>query len=193
MKIHEFIARRLILLIPVIVGVSIFTFAIAQIIPADPAAALCGEKCIGDAYEQNVKRLGLDKPVSEQYTIYVQNLMQGDWGESVAYKRPVIDIVKDAAPITLEMAFLSLLIGYSLGISLGILSAVWQDRVFDHLSRLVAITFVSLPIFWLAMMLQYAFATQKGICDPLTDWLPLVTPTDGGCLPLYGRHDTSYS
>ncbi len=193
MKIHEFIARRLILLIPVIVGVSVFTFAIAQIIPADPAAALCGEKCIGDAYEQNVKRLGLDKPVSEQYTIYITNLMQGDWGESVAYKRPVIDVVKDAAPITLEMSFLALIIGYTLGISLGILSAVWQDRVFDNISRLVAIAFVSLPIFWLAMMLQLVFATREGVCDPLTEWLPLVTATEGGCLPLYGRHDTSYT
>ncbi|MGY8703374.1 MAG: ABC transporter permease, partial [Candidatus Poseidoniales archaeon] len=88
MKLQEFIVRRLILLIPVIWGVSVFTFAIAQVIPADPAAALCGEKCgvMGSngltAYESNVIRLGLDKPIVEQYWIYVTNLLQGDWGES---------------------------------------------------------------------------------------------------------------
>ena len=94
MKLQEFIVRRLILLIPVIMGVSIFTFAIAQIIPADPAAALCGEKCgvVGSngltAYESNVIRLGLDKPVWQQYVIYVTNLLEGDWGESVTFHRP---------------------------------------------------------------------------------------------------------
>lgn len=200
MKLHEFIARRLLLLIPVMAGVAVFTFAIAQIIPADPAAALCGDKCgiiVGyeddgtpiTAYESNRERLGLNDPVTTQFRIYITNLAEGDWGESTAYHRPVIDVIKDAAPITLEMSFFALLIAYPLGIVLGILSAVWQDKIFDHLSRFLAIAFVSLPIFWLAMMLQLFFATGTevgGICDPIFG-------TEGGCFPLYGRHDPSYS
>ncbi len=199
MKLQEFIVRRLILLIPVIMGVSIFTFAIAQIIPADPAAALCGEKCgvMGSngltAYESNVIRLGLDKPVWQQYLIYVTNLLDGNWGESVTFHRPVIEKLKDAAPITLEMSFLSLAMGFPMGISLGIFSAVWQDKLFDQFVRFVAIAFVSLPIFWLAMMFQYILGTQVGICDPITQALPLVPDTDGGCFPIYGRHDPTYT
>ncbi|MEK9730876.1 MAG: ABC transporter permease, partial [Candidatus Poseidoniales archaeon] len=194
---HEFVARRLILLVPVMVGVAVFTFTIAQLIPADPAAALCGEKCgvVVDytedgepitAYDKNFIRLGLDKSVTERFFIYVDGLLNGDWGESVAYHRPVIEVVQDAAPITLEMAFFALMIGYPVGIILGILSAVMQDRIFDHLSRFMAIAFVSLPIFWLAMMLQYYLATGEGVCDPLFG-------TEGGCFPLFGRHDSGFT
>jgi ABC-type dipeptide/oligopeptide/nickel transport system permease component len=116
-------------------------------------------------------------------------LAEGDWGESLLYHRPVVDVVKDAAPITLEMSFLALFIAYPLGIILGIISAVRQDRMFDHGSRFFAIAFVSLPIFWFAMMLQQILATgteHGGICDPIFG-------TEGGCFPIYGRHDPSYT
>tara|TARA_B100000686_G_scaffold353548_1_gene459611 strand:- start:608 stop:1777 length:1170 start_codon:yes stop_codon:yes gene_type:complete len=193
-KTHEFIIRRIILLVPVMVMVAVFTFVISQIIPSQPAAVLCGERCglvdptTGKTLlEMQRERLGLDKPVTEQFRIYLVNLAQGDWGESLFYGRPTLDVVKDAAPVTLEMSLFALLIGYPIGISLGILSAVWQDSVFDHISRFMAIAFVSLPIFWLAMMLQLLFSTGPdvgGICDPIFG-------TEGGCLPLYGRHDVA--
>ena len=97
-------------------------------------------------------------------------MASGDWGESTTYNRPTSDVVRDAAPVTLEMALFALLMAYPIGITLGILSAVWQDQVFDHISRFLAIAFVSLPIFWLAMMLQLVFGTGPdvgGICDPI--------------------------
>ncbi len=194
MKTHEFVARRILLLVPVMIMVTVFTFVISQIIPADPAAILCGERCgLVDPttgmtlLELQRERLGLNKPMPEQFAIYLQNLLEGDWGESTAYRRPTSDVVRDAAPITLEMSFFALFIGYPIGITLGILSAVWQDSVFDHISRFMAIAFVSLPIFWLAMMLQLLFSTGPdvgGICDPLFG-------TQGGCLPIYGRHDVA--
>lgn len=278
MKLHEFVVRRLILLVPVMIGVAVFTFTIAHIIPADPAAAQCGDKCgvivhtyyengssgesyttagtlyvveesyvsgqryivisdtsrfdpdggvglIGEdsfrwsgingsrltgvsgldndiptgaivsyfvdisAYESNRERLGMNEPVVTQFWIYVTNLIEGDWGDSITYHRPVLDVVKDAAPITLEMSFFALMIAYPLGITLGIISAVRQDKMFDHLSRFLAIAFVSLPIFWFAMVLQLFLATgpeNSGICDPLFG-------TEGGCFPIYGRHDPSLS
>ncbi len=201
MKLHEFVVRRLLLLIPVMVGVTVLTFTISHLIPADAAAAQCGDKCgvvvgyteDGDpisAYEANRERMGMNEPLTTQFELYVTHLLQGDWGESSTYHRPVADVVKDAAPITLEMSFFALLIAYPLGITLGIISAVRQDRMFDHISRFFAIAFVSLPIFWFAMVLQLLFATQApesgvgGVCDPIFG-------TDGGCFPIYGRHDPS--
>jgi len=189
------------------IGVAIFTFAIAHIIPGDPAAIQCGDKCgvtvdyteDGDpitAYEANRIRLKMDDTVTVQFWRYITDLAEGDWGESLLYHRPVIDVVKDAAPITLEMSFLALFIAYPVGIILGIISAVRQDRMFDHISRFFAIAFVSLPIFWFAMILQLLLATgpeSNGICDPLTGWLPFIPDTEGGCFPIYGRHDTSFS
>jgi len=206
-KLHEFVVRRLLLLIPVMIGVAVFTFAIAHIIPGDPAAIQCGDRCgmvidyteEGDpitAYEANRIRLKMDDSVSVQFWRYITDLTEGDWGESLLYHRPVVDVVKDAAPITLEMSFLALFIAYPLGIMLGIISAVRQDRMFDHVSRFFAIAFVSLPIFWFAMMLQLFLATgpeSNGICDPVTGFLPLIPDTEGGCFPIYGRHDTSFT
>jgi len=199
-KLHEFVVRRLLLLVPVMVGVAIFTFAIAHIIPGDPAAIQCGDKCglVVDykedgtpitAYEANRIRLKMDDPVVTQFFRYVSDLAEGDWGDSLTYHRPVSHVVRDAAPITLEMSFFALLIAYPLGIVLGIISAVRQDQMFDHVSRFFAIAFVSLPIFWFAMMLQLYLATgteNGGICDPIFG-------TDGGCFPIYGRHDPSYT
>ena len=194
MKTSEFIVRRILLLIPVMIGVTVFTFAIAQIIPADPAAILCGERCglidpvTGKTMlELQIERLGLDKPVTEQFLLYLQNLLEGDWGESTSYNRPTSEVVRDAAPVTLEMTLFALLIAYPVGITLGILSAVKQDQTFDHISRFLAISFVSLPIFWLAMMLQLYLGTGTdvgGICDSIFG-------TEGGCLPIYGRHDAA--
>ena len=82
-----------------------------------------------------------------QFERYITDLINGDWGEAQKNGRPVLDIIKSSAPVTLEMAFFSLMIAYPLGIFLGIVSAVRQDRMFDHLSRFFAIAFVSLPIF----------------------------------------------
>ena len=121
MKLHEFVVRRLLLLVPVMVGVAIFTFAIAHIIPGDPAAIQCGDKCglVVDytedgtpitAYEANRIRLKMDDPVVTQFGRYVSDLAEGDWGDSLTYHRPVVDVVRDAAPITLEMSFFALLI-----------------------------------------------------------------------------------
>ena len=200
MKLHEFVVRRLLLLVPVLIGVAILTFTISHLIPADAAAARCGDRCgltvdwteDGEpisAYQQNREQMGMNEPVTTQFRIYFEDLAVGDWGESSTYHRPVVDVLRDAAPITLEMTFFALFIAYPLGITLGIVSAVRQDRMFDHISRFFAIAFVSLPIFWFAMLLQLLFAMGPipgvgGVCDPLIG-------TEGGCFPIFGRHDPS--
>jgi ABC-type dipeptide/oligopeptide/nickel transport system permease component len=107
-------------------------------------------------------------------------LIDGNWGYSLSYKKPVTEVLEQAVPVTLEMSFGAIMFGAPIGIFLGILSAVYQDRWLDHITRFIAIAFVSLPIFWLALMFQYLFATQFGICDSIFG-------TDGGCFPLSGR------
>tara|TARA_B100000902_G_scaffold314921_1_gene305832 strand:+ start:1042 stop:2274 length:1233 start_codon:yes stop_codon:yes gene_type:complete len=122
------------------------------------------------------------KKIGQQVTR--DGLLDGNWGESTLFHRPVADVVKDVAPVTLEMALLALLISYPLGIILGIISAVRQDQVFDQFARFLSIAFVSLPIFWLAILFQKLLATEMGICDDLFG-------TTGGCFPLLSRHDPS--
>ena len=201
MKLHEFVVRRLLLLIPVMIGVAILTFTISHLIPADAAAARCGDRCgltVGytedgepiSAYQFNREQMGMDEPVTTQFRIYFEDLAVGDWGESSTYHRPVVDVIKDAAPITLEMTFFALLIAYPLGITLGILSAVRQDRMFDHVSRFFAIAFVSLPIFWFAMVLQLLFAIGAPESGP-GGYCEIVLGIEGGCFPIFGRHDPS--
>ena len=111
------------------IGVTVFTFAIAQIIPADPAAILCGERCglidpvTGKTMlELQRERLGLNDPVIVQFWDYIERLASGDWGESTTYNRPTSDVVRDAAPVTLEMALFALLMAYPIGITLGTVS-----------------------------------------------------------------------
>lgn len=221
MQLWEYVVRRLFLLIPVMIGVSILTFGISHLIPADPARAYCGLKCPEETLADVKYNLhftdadGNEEPVWKQYGWYVGltdedgdgrfwgdedindqftdgessffgleynsgGLVDGNWGYSLAYKRPVTEVLRQAVPVTLEMSFGAILFGAPLGIFLGVLSAVYQDRWVDHITRFIAIAFVSLPIFWLALMFQYLFATQFGICDSLFG-------TDGGCFPLSGR------
>jgi len=221
MQLWEYIVRRIFLLIPVLIGVSILTFSISHLVPADPARAFCGLKCPEDTLEQIKFNLhfedenGEEESVWNQYKWYMGltdedgdgniffdedtnlgssdqgssffgmdfdsgGIIDGNWGYSLAYKKPVTEVLEQAVPVTLEMSFGAIIFGAPIGIILGILSAVYQDRWLDHITRFIAIAFVSLPIFWLALMFQYLFATQFGICDPIFG-------TDGGCFPLFGR------
>ena len=221
MQLWEYIVRRLFLLIPVMIGVSILTFGISHLVPADPARAFCGLKCPEETLEEIKINLhftdenGDEIPVANQYLWYMGltdedgdgwilfdedvnegssdqsssffgmeydsgGLLDGNWGYSLAYHKPVTEVLKQAVPVTLEMSFGAILLGAPLGIFLGILSAVYQDKWIDHITRFVAIALVSLPIFWLALMFQWLLATQFGICDSLFG-------TEGGCFPLTGR------
>ena len=221
MKLWEYVVRRILLLIPVLIGVSILTFSISHLVPADPARSFCGLKCPDETLDQIKLNLhftdedGEPESVWNQYKWYMGltdedgdgniffdedtnlgsasqgsaffgmdfdsgGLIDGNWGYSLAYHKPVTQVLEQAVPVTLEMSFGAILFGAPIGILLGVLSAVYQDRLVDHVSRFVAIAFVSLPIFWLALMFQYLFATQFGVCDAIFG-------TDGGCFPLAGR------
>ena len=159
MKTWEFIVRRLLLLIPVLIGVTIITFTVSHIIPADPARAFAGgPKAQPDVIERITKELHLDEPIWIQYFYYLNNLIHFDLGKSYLENRPVTEALAQYFPATLELTIFAMLIAIPLGILGGIISAVRRNKLSDHLTRIIAIVGYSLPIFWLALMLQYVLA-----------------------------------
>jgi len=159
MKTWEYIVRRLILLIPVIIGVTIITFTVSHVIPADPARAFAGgPKAQPETIARIRAELHLDKPLWEQYFYYLNDLIHLNFGRSFLENRPVTEALGQYFPATFELTIASMLFAIPLGILGGIISAIRQNKLSDQLSRIIAIVGYSLPIFWLALMLQYAFA-----------------------------------
>lgn len=152
-----FVIRRLFLLTFVLLGVSLLTFSISHLIPADPARQAAGPHATTKQVELLRQKLGLDRPLPEQYWMYMSGLLHGDLGYSLYSRRDVIEDVKDYFPATIELTLVAMLICLVVGIPLGVLSAVYKDKWPDHLTRIVCIGGVGLPIFWLALLFQLLF------------------------------------
>ncbi len=148
----RFILRRLLGLVFVMLGVSIFTFAIAQVVPVDPAAAALGAKAREDQIAAYRLELGLDRPVWEQYAHYVGRLLQGDLGNSIRTRRPVADDLLDFFPATFELALAALIVSLLFGIPFGILAALRRNSWVDGLARLIALIGGSMPIFYVGLL-----------------------------------------
>ena len=166
MNVQIYIIRRIILLIPVLVGMTLITFTISHLIPGDPAALALGPHVHKDQIIAYRHELGLDRPIYIQYWIYLRNLSHGDFGRSLTTHRPVSEDLKEYFPATFELTFLALIITVIMGIPLGVISAVKKDQWLDHVSRVFSLTGVSMPIFWLGLLLQMVFAYRLG-------WLPM--------------------
>lgn len=171
MSITRYILRRLLLIVPVIIGITMLTFALSHIVPGDPARLAAGPQAPESTYLQIREQFGLDKPLPVQYWNYVSGLVQGDWGDSILSRRPVLDDLKVFFPATLELVLLAMAIAIAVGIPLGILSAVKADRMPDHIARIVSLVGVSVPAFWLALLLQLFFGLKLG-------WLPIGSRLD---------------
>jgi len=154
---RTFLLRRLALLVFVLVGVSLLTFFISHVVPADPARQAAGPHATAKQVETLRQKLGLDRSLPEQYWLYMSGLLRGDLGYSLYSRRPVLEDVKDYFPATLELTAAAMLICLIVGIPLGVLSAVHKDRLLDHLGRILCIGGVGLPIFWLALLFQLIF------------------------------------
>jgi peptide/nickel transport system permease protein len=165
MNLASFILRRILLIFPTLVGVSLLTFALSRVVPGDPARLAAGAQATPEMYEQIRKEFGLDQPLPVQYVDYVTGVLQGDWGRSILSRRPVVDDLRVFWPATLELVVTAMLIAVAIGVPLGILAAVRADRPADQVSRVVALLGVSLPPFWLAVLFQLLFAWKLG-------WLP---------------------
>jgi peptide/nickel transport system permease protein len=149
-----FLIRRLSLLVFVLLGVSLLIFTVSHVIPADPARQAAGPHATKKQVELLRQKLGLDRPLPEQYWIYMTGLLKGDMGYSLYSRRPVVEDIKDYFPATVELTIVAMLICLILGIPLGVVSAVYKDRLLDHLTRIFCIGGVGLPIFWLALLFQ---------------------------------------
>ncbi|MCL0034918.1 ABC transporter permease [Dehalococcoidia bacterium] len=161
----QYILRRLILTIPVLIGVSLLVFAMVRLVPGCPAVAIAGVHATPEFVEQVRRDLGLDKPLHTQYFIFMGNLLRGDLGVSTRTGRAAATEIWDKFPNTVELAMASMLVASVIGIIAGVISATRQHSIFDNGSMLVALFGVSVPVFWLGLMLMLLFAV-------MLDWLP---------------------
>ncbi len=165
----QFIVRRFLLIIPVLLGILLVTFGLARLIPGDPCYVMLGERATPEQCQQFRERFGLNDPILVQFGRYVVNVAQGDFGTSIRDKRPVLDILVERLPMTMELATGAMLFATFAGILLGLIAAVRQNSAVDLATMFVANVGVSMPVFWLGLLLAYLFAlTFKG--TPL--WLP---------------------
>ena len=165
----QYTVRRLLLSIPVVFGILLVTFVLARSIPGDPCKAILGEKASFEVCERFIRDHGLDKPIPVQFLIYMKDVARGDFGESIRFSRPVTTILIERLPTTIELGLTALVIAILIGIPMGVISAVKRNSMIDVLTMLGANTGVSMPVYWLGLMLAYTFALLlKG--TPL--WLP---------------------
>lgn len=158
-----YILRRLVLSIPVLFGILFATFALARLIPGDPCRAMLGEKATKVVCDEFNHRHGLDKPIIVQFGVYVSEIAQGDFGTSFRFSKPITELLMERLPITVELSFAALLFSIVVGIPLGVISAVRHNSWVDVVTMMWANIGVSMPVFWLGLMLAYVFAlTLKG-------------------------------
>ena len=161
-------------LVLVVAGVCVITFIISHLIPGDPARLLAGERASDEIVQHIRHQLGLDLPLWQQFARYVSALLHGDLGTSIRTGRPVLEDLKTFFPAPLELAFCALAIALVVGIPLGVLSAVYRNRWTDHLVRLLALTGISTPAFWLGLgviVLFYGKLNWLPGSGRLDDWL----------------------
>jgi len=159
--------RRLLLLIPMAIGTVIVTFGLMLLIPGDPAAVLLGQEASAEAIANLRRSLGLDQPWYVQLGRYFGNLLQGDMGMSIFQNQPVAAIIWSRLGATVELAIAAMIIATVIGVVLGVLAAMWQGSWIDTLTMLFAQLGVSMPVYWLALLLMLLFAVQLG-------WLPSI-------------------
>ena len=163
----RFVVRRLLLLVPILVGLSILVFLFIRALPGSPATALLGERTTPQAVAAIRKQYGLDDPIYEQYWAYLKTLAGFDFGTSITSRRPVLDEFKQRFPATIELATAAMLFSLLFGVPLGFIAAKRHGTAIDHASLAASLLGVSIPIFFLAIILKYVFAVRLG-------WLPTV-------------------
>jgi peptide/nickel transport system permease protein len=166
---YQFLIRRLILVLPVILGITFVTFALARILPGDPCYAVLGEKASVTQCDAFRIRYGFNDPIPVQFVHYLTDIFHGDFGESLKDSRPVTEIILERLPMTLEVTIGAMLFSTFFGVSLGIISATRRNSIIDVFTMIGANVGVSMPVFWLGLTLAYIFALAlKG--TPL--WIP---------------------
>lgn len=164
----QFLVRRAFEAIPAVIGVSILVFLLIHLIPGDPANAILGERATEEAAAEIRTQLGLDKPLHQQYVIWIGNILRGDFGETVRGGIPISLELSRRFPATVELALVALILATILGIPIGIISAIKRNTIIDAASMMVALIGVSVPIFVLGLLLIFLIGVQFR-------WLPFVS------------------
>ncbi|MCC6804026.1 MAG: ABC transporter permease [Anaerolineae bacterium] len=155
-----FIARRLIVSIPVLIGILAVTFLLGRMIPGDPCRAMLGERATDELCDAYIKRMGLDQPIATQFVVYMGNVLRGDFGTSLRYSRTIPDLLAERLPVTIELGAAAMLFAVTIGIPLGVISAYRRNTAVDVGTMIGANIGVSMPVFWLGLMLAYIFAVS---------------------------------
>ena len=163
----RFVVRRLLLLIPILLGVSVLVFGWIHLLPGSPAESLLGEHATPQAVAQIRRQYGLDKPLYVQYWRYLETTLEGNLGTSIATTRPVTYEIEHRFPATVELALAAMVFAIVCGVPLGFFAAKRYGTWFDNASLVVSLIGISIPIFFLAIILKYIFAVRLG-------WLPSV-------------------
>ena len=163
----KYIIRRTAMAIPLVLAITTLVFVMLRVaIPGDPAKVMAGDRATPELIEQIRHNLGLDKPIWEQYLIFLGNALKGDLGRSVKFREPVIRVIARAFPLTLKLTLLSVSVGTALGLLIGIVTAVKRNTWIDNVSMAFIIFFYSMPTFWLGLMLILILAVKLR-------WLPV--------------------
>jgi len=176
-----YLLRRLLLIIPVLIGLSIITFAISHIVPGDPVRLAAGPQATAEQIQKLQEEFGVNESLPVQYLTYMRGVLRGDLGTSMMNRHPVIMDLRRYFPATLELVLISTLLAVAVGVPMAMAAAVFRDRWPDQFSRVVALSSISMPVFWLGMILQLILTMQlhllpiSGRFDPRVPFPPSVT------------------
>jgi ABC-type dipeptide/oligopeptide/nickel transport system permease component len=162
----RYLTRRLLLTIPVLLGVATLVFALIHLVPGDPAQSMLGESASPEDVQRLRQNLGLDEPLWAQYKAFMTGVVKGDLGRSFRYGTPVTTEIRSRLPRTLQLALAAMAVAMAVAIPLGILAAVYRGTAVDHAAMTVALLGISMPNFWLGPLLAILFAVFLG-------WLPV--------------------
>jgi len=163
MDLRTYIIRRLGLMVFVLFGIIVITFIVSHVIPADPIGAILGPQAPPELVEKIRREWGFDKPLHEQFFDYIYKVIRGDLGRSIKTNNPVMEDLLYFFPATIELATAAIIVAIAIGIPLGIISAVKKDKWPDHISRIFALMGVSMPVFWLGLLLLFVLYYKLGI------------------------------
>jgi peptide/nickel transport system permease protein len=161
----NYLLKRLLTLVPTVFFVTVIIFGLQQLLPGDPAIMLAGEDQDPTVIAYLQKKMHLDKPLPVRYAYWMGGVLQGDLGESLRIQKPVLELIKEKLPVTLELAGMAMLIALLIGIPAGIISAVAKDTLWDYAANVVALWGLSTPNFWLGILMILLFSVSLG-------WLP---------------------
>ena len=161
----NFLVQRLGQIIPTLFFVSILIFGLQQLLPGDPAIALAGEERDPSVIAYLRAKFHLDEPIYVRYYYWLSGVLQGDLGESVRIQKPVLELIVEKLPVTIQLASMAIVVAMVIGITMGVVSAVKKDTAWDYAANVIALWGLSTPNFWLGIMLILLFAVQLG-------WLP---------------------